>query len=215
MKLASIEEAIAELSCGGMVIVVDDEDRENEGDLVMAAEFATPEKMAFIVRHCCGIVCAPMAPPVARALELPLMVARNTDSMRTAFTVSVDLIQGTTTGVSAADRARTLRALAKVTTRPEELSRPGHIFPLIARPGGVLERPGHTEAAVDLLVLAGLRPVGVICEIVSEDGSMARRPELDLFADRHGLKIISIEHLAAWRRDNMPAALALTCVAAA
>lgn len=215
MELSAIEDAIEVLSQGGMVIVVDDEGRENEGDLVMAAEFATAESLAFIVRHCCGIVCAPMSGTVALALDLPLMVTRNTESMRTAFTVSVDLIKGVTTGVSASDRALTLRALAAPSTRPEELARPGHIFPLIAREGGVLERPGHTEATIDLLRLAGLKQVGVICEVVRADGGMARRPDLDIFAREHNLKIISIEHLAAWRQSNDPAVPVRMAVAAA
>lgn len=199
MPLSSIEQALTDVAAGEMVIIVDDENRENEGDLVLAAEFATPEKLAFMVRHCCGIICAPMTEQIAEALELPLMVARNTESMKTAFTVSVDLLHGITTGVSASDRALTLKALARPDTLPSHLARPGHIFPLIARPGGVLERPGHTEAIIDLLQILGLSPVGVICEVVRADGMMARLPDLEVFAKEHGIKIISIADLAEWR----------------
>ncbi|EUB76057.1 3,4-dihydroxy-2-butanone 4-phosphate synthase [Pseudomonas sp. GM41(2012)] len=199
MVFATIENALKVIASGGMVIVVDDEGRENEGDVVMAAEFATTEALTFMVSRCRGIVCAPMPEPVARRLELPLMVERNTDSMKTAFTVSVDLIAGITTGVSAAERALTLRALSAPETKAESLARPGHIFPLIARQGGVEERAGHTEAAVDLAELAGLSPVGIICEILKDDGSMARRADLEIFARDNGLIIISIADLIAWK----------------
>lgn len=202
MKLAKIEDAISVIAAGGMVIAVDDEGRENEGDVVMAAEFATPDALAFMIRECRGLVCAPMARDIATALQLPAMVAHNRDVMGTAFTVSVDLIEGTSTGISASDRARTLVALADAKTQPQALARPGHIFPLIARSGGVLQRPGHTEAAVDLAELAGLAPVGVICEIINDDGDMARRADLDRFAQRHGLLIISIADLIIYRRQN-------------
>lgn len=202
MVFASIENALEVIATGGMVIVVDDEGRENEGDVVMAAEFATTEALTFMISQCRGIVCAPMSDQVARSLELPLMVERNTESMGTAFTVSVDLIAGITTGVSAAERALTLRALAASGTRPESLARPGHIFPLIARQGGVAERAGHTEAAVDLAELAGLSSVGVICEILKDDGSMARRADLELFARTNGLIIISIADLIEWKAKN-------------
>ncbi|MBI6885023.1 3,4-dihydroxy-2-butanone-4-phosphate synthase [Pseudomonas putida] len=199
MQLASIPQALAVIAQGGMVIVVDDEDRENEGDIVMAAQFATPEHVNFMVSECRGLVCAPLSCQYAERFDLPMMVRNNTESMGTAFTVSVDYIPGTTTGISASDRALTLQALASFETQPAQFARPGHIFPLIARPGGVLERPGHTEAAVDLAILAGLAPAGVICEILQKDGSMARRPDLELFADTHGLLIISIADLVAWR----------------
>lgn len=202
MVFATIETALEVIATGGMVIVVDDEGRENEGDVVMAAEFATTETLTFMVSQCRGIVCAPMAESVARNLDLPLMVERNTDSMKTAFTVSVDLIAGITTGVSAAERALTLRALAAPETKAKSLARPGHIFPLIAREGGVEERAGHTEAAVDLAELAGLSPVGVICEILKDDGSMARRADLEIFARVNGLIIISIADLIEWKAHN-------------
>jgi 3,4-dihydroxy-2-butanone 4-phosphate synthase len=202
MGFATIEKALEVIATGGMVIVVDDESRENEGDVVMAAEFATTQALTFMVSRCRGIVCAPMSERIARRLELPLMVERNTDSMKTAFTVSVDLIAGVTTGVSAAERALTLRALAAAETTAQALSRPGHIFPLIARSGGVEERAGHTEAAVDLAELAGLSPVGVICEILNGDGSMARRADLELFAQQNELIIISIAELIVWKAAN-------------
>lgn len=202
MGFATIEKALEVISAGGMVIVVDDESRENEGDVVMAAEFATTQALTFMVSRCRGIVCAPMPESIARRLDLPLMVERNTDSMKTAFTVSVDLIAGITTGVSAAERALTLRALAAADTKAQALSRPGHIFPLIARNGGVEERAGHTEAAVDLAELAGLSPVGVICEILKDDGSMARRADLEVFAQQNGLIIISIAALIVWKAAN-------------
>lgn len=201
MRLASIEQALAVIKQGGMVIVVDNEDRENEGDVVMAAQFATSAHVNFMVSECRGLVCAPLSPQYAEKLDLPLMVSRNTESMSTAFTTSVDYLPGTTTGISASDRALTLRALASSSTQPAQLARPGHIFPLIARPGGVLERQGHTEAAVELAALAGLAPVGVICEILNKDGSMARRPELEIFAKAHGLLIISIADLVRWREQ--------------
>lgn len=202
MAFASIESALEVIASGGMVIVVDDEGRENEGDIVMAAEFATSEALTFMISKCRGIVCAPMSENTACSLELPLMVERNTESMKTAFTVSVDLIAGVTTGVSAAERALTLRALAKPGTKPGSLARPGHIFPLIARPGGVAERAGHTEAAVDLAELAGFSPVGVICEILNDDGTMARRADLDVFARINGLIIISIADLIVWKAEH-------------
>ncbi|RAI64793.1 3,4-dihydroxy-2-butanone-4-phosphate synthase [Pseudomonas fluorescens] len=202
MAFASIESALEVIASGGMVIVVDDEGRENEGDVVMAAEFATSEALTFMISKCRGIVCAPMSERTARSLELPLMVERNTESMKTAFTVSVDLIAGVTTGVSAAERALTLRALATPGTKPGSLARPGHIFPLIARPGGVAERAGHTEAAVDLAELAGLSPVGVICEILNDDGTMARRANLDVFARTNGLITISIADLIVWKAER-------------
>ena len=177
---ATIEEAIAAIAAGRMVVVVDDEDRENEGDLIVAAEYATPEVMAFFVRHTSGLICASITSERADELDLPLMVARNTESQRTAFTVTVDYRMGTTTGISATDRSLTARALVDPETRPEDLARPGHLHVLRAREGGVLKRAGHTEAAVDLARLAGLTPAGVLCEVVTDDGlGMARLPDLE------------------------------------
>ncbi len=194
-----VEDAIAAIGRGEMVVVVDDEDRENEGDLIMAAEFATEEKIAFIVNHSSGVICAPVTAERADALDLPLMVAQNTEAMRTAFTVTVDVLAGTSTGISASDRAKTIRALIDPDARAGDFARPGHIFPLRARAGGVLKRAGHTEAAIDLAELAGLQPAGVLCEIVNEDGTMARVPELIEFAKTHELKFISIADLIRYR----------------
>jgi 3,4-dihydroxy 2-butanone 4-phosphate synthase/GTP cyclohydrolase II len=199
---ASIPEAIAEVREGRIVIVVDDADRENEGDLIMAAEKVTPEAIAFIVRHSSGVLCAPFVGERLDELHIPLMVAANTDQQRTAFTVSVDARRGITTGISAADRATTIRTMIDARTRPEDISRPGHIFPLRYHEGGVLKRAGHTEAAVDLARLAGLYPAGVLCETVNDDGTMARLPDLVRFADIHGLKIISIADLIQYRRKK-------------
>jgi 3,4-dihydroxy 2-butanone 4-phosphate synthase/GTP cyclohydrolase II len=199
---ASIPEAIEEIQQGRIVIVVDDADRENEGDLIMAAERVTPEAIAFIVRHSSGVICMPVIGQRLDELEIPLMVAANTDSRRTAFTISVDARAGVTTGISAADRARTIQAIIHPTTEPSDLSRPGHIFPLRYREGGVLKRAGHTEAAVDLARLAGLYPAGVLCETVNEDGTMARLPDLTVFARAHGLKVISIADLIEYRRQH-------------
>ncbi|MDA8317848.1 MAG: bifunctional 3,4-dihydroxy-2-butanone-4-phosphate synthase/GTP cyclohydrolase II [Actinomycetota bacterium] len=201
MTFSAIEEAVDAIGRLGMVVVVDDQDRENEGDLVMAAEAATPETIAFYLAHTSGVICVPVTPERADELELPLMVSENTESQRTAFTVSVDARGTTTTGISAADRAATIRALIDPATRPSDLNRPGHIFPLRYRVGGVLKRGGHTEATVDLARAAGLTPAGVLCEIVSEDkSSMARLDELEHFARRHGLPLISIADLIRWRR---------------
>ena len=193
--------ALAHLAQGGIVVVADDEHRENEGDLIMAADAATPEAIAFFVRHTSGVICAALPGDRCDALELPLMVppAANDDQYGTAFTVTVDLADGTTTGISAGDRAATLRALADPATTPGALHRPGHIFPLRARPNGVLERPGHTEAAVDLARLAGRRPAGVLSELVLDDGSMARLSELVAFARTHRLPLVSIAGLIAHR----------------
>ena len=203
MALSTIEEAIDAIGAGGMVVVVDDEDRENEGDLIMAAEHVTPEAIAFYLEYTSGIFCVPLEPVRADELDLPLMVVENTESQRTAFTVSVDYRVGTTTGISAHDRAATIRALIDPATRPADLSRPGHIFPLRYRPGGVLKRAGHTEATVDLCRLAGMAPSGVLCEIVSADKSdMARLPELEVFAATHGLPIITIAELIRYRRQH-------------
>jgi 3,4-dihydroxy 2-butanone 4-phosphate synthase / GTP cyclohydrolase II len=200
--LDTIERAIAEIAAGRAVVVVDDEDRENEGDLIFAAEKATPELMAFTIRHTSGYVCVPMTSTDLDRLELPLMVSTNQERMRTAYTVTVDAREGVSTGISAADRARTVQVLADPATTPYDLTRPGHVNPLRALEGGVLRRAGHTEAAVDLCRLAGLAPVGVICEIVSEkdEHGMARLDELKAFAATHDLAIISIADLIAWRR---------------
>lgn len=197
-----IEDIIAAISRGEIVIMVDDEDRENEGDLIMAAQFATAEKIAFIVRHTSGVVVAPLTGERCDDLRLPLMVDNNTESHRTAFTISVDLLEGTTTGISAADRAATLRALADPKVIHSGFARPGHIFPLRARDGGVLKRAGHTEASVDLARLAGCEPAGIICEIQNDDGTMSRVPELKKFAKQHGLLISSIARLIEYRRHN-------------
>ncbi len=203
MALSGIEEAVAAIGRGEMVVVVDDEERENEGDLIMAAEFATPERIAFFLAHTSGLICVPLLPERCDELELPLMVPRNTESQRTAFTVTVDYRPGTTTGISAGDRAATIQALIDPATKPVELSRPGHILPLRYAPGGVLKRAGHTEAAIDLARLAGCVPAGVLCEIVSEDKqSMARLPELERFARRHDLRVITIAALVRWRRQR-------------
>ncbi len=196
----STEAIIADLRDGRMVVITDDEDRENEGDLVFAAEKATPEMVAFMVRHTSGVICVPMVGPDLDRLDIPLMTPLNQERMRTAYTVSVDAAQGVSTGISAADRARTIRLLSDPASTAREFTRPGHIFPLRARDGGVLRRAGHTEAAVDLARLAGLRPAGVICEIVNDDGSMARLPQLQEFRAQHGLKLGSIADLIAWRR---------------
>lgn len=199
---ATIPEAVAAVGRGEIVVVVDDEDRENEGDLIMAAEFATPEQIAFFVRHTSGVICAPVTGDRLDSLDIPLMVRENTESHRTAFTYSVDLIHGTSTGISAADRAATIRALIDPATRPADLARPGHIFPLRYSEGGVLKRAGHTEAAVDLARMAGLSPAGVLCEIVNDDGTMARVPDLVEFCAKHDLLLISIAELIRYRRQH-------------
>jgi 3,4-dihydroxy 2-butanone 4-phosphate synthase / GTP cyclohydrolase II len=198
--LADIPTAIEAFARGDILVVVDDEDRENEGDLIMAAEFATPEKLAFFIRYTSGVICAPMPPELCERLDLPLMVERNTESHHTAFTDTVDAAVGVSTGISAADRAHTLRLLVDPDTRPADLARPGHIFPLRSRPGGVLIRQGHTEAGVDLCRLAGLAEVGVLSEIVNDDGTMARFDELVDFARTHGLLMITIADLIKYRR---------------
>ena len=199
-KLDSIEDIVADIKAGKMVIMMDDEDRENEGDLIMAAEKATPEAVAFIVRHSSGIICQPMTRERLEELRLPLMVAENTESHRTAFTISVDYKHGTTTGISALDRARTIRALADPATKADDFARPGHIFPLRYAEGGVLARAGHTEASVDLVKLAGLpMPAAFICEIVNDDGTMKRGADLFAFAREHGLRIGTIADLIRYR----------------
>lgn len=194
--MSTVDTAIAELKAGRPIIVVDSPDRENEGDIVMAAQFATTEWIAFTIRHTSGFLCAPMTNGRANELELPLMVENNQDSRGTAYTVSVDAAEGISTGISAADRALTLRVLAHPSTGPADLVRPGHVLPLRSRPGGVRERAGHTEATVDLLTLAGLEPVGIIGEITNDDGTMTRGDDLTNFATEHNLVVVSIEEIA-------------------
>lgn len=201
--LNTIQEAIEEIKAGKTIIVVDDEDRENEGDFLTAARNATPETINFMVRHGRGLVCAPITAQRARELDLMPMVSHNTTSHETNFTVSVDLLgHGCTTGISASDRSKTTLALIDPAIKPEDLGRPGHIFPLIAKDGGVLRRTGHTEAAIDLAVLAGMEPAGVICEIMKEDGEMARLPDLLEIAKEFNLKIVSIKDLIAYRLEH-------------
>jgi 3,4-dihydroxy 2-butanone 4-phosphate synthase / GTP cyclohydrolase II len=202
MPFTTIENAIDAIARGEAVVVVDDANRENEGDLIIAAEKTTPETMGFMVRHTSGVICMPLEGTRLDELQLPMMVAENTTAYRTAFTVSVDAKRGTTTGISAADRTTTVHSLIDPGTRPEDLARPGHIFPLRYREGGVLKRAGHTEAAVDLARLAGLSPAGVLAEVVNDDGTMARLPELERFADEHGLMLISIADLIRYRRHR-------------
>ena len=202
VPLDGVEAAVAQIAAGRPVVVVDDVDRENEGDLVMAADAMTPEWMAFYVRHTSGVVCVPMTGDDLDRLRLPLMTAQNEERMLTAYTVTTDARTGVTTGISAADRARTVRVLADPESSAEDLVRPGHVFPLRAREGGVLERPGHTEAAVDLARLAGRRPAGVIAELVEDDGSMRRAAGCRELADEHGLLLVSIEDLVAYRRRH-------------
>src|SRR6201999_3818192 len=200
--LNTIQEAIEAIQAGKTIIVVDDEDRENEGDFLTAARNATPETINFMVRYGRGLVCAPITKKRAQELNLDPMVSRNTTSHETNFTVSVDLLEGCTTGISASDRSKTTLALIDPKTKPEDLGRPGHIFPLIAKDGGVLRRTGHTEAAIDLAVLAGFEPAGIICEIMKEDGEMARLPDLLEIAREFDLKIVSIKDLIAYRLDT-------------
>ena len=203
MPFSTIQEAVTAFAAGEIVVVVDDASRENEGDLIVAAEFATAEKIAFFLSHTSGVICMPMTGERLDQLELPPMVVDNTESNRTAFTVSVDNRHGTTTGISAADRASTIAALIDPATRPTDLARPGHVFPLRAREGGVLNRAGHTEATIDLARLAGLYPAGVLCEVVSQDKqSMARLPELERLAETHGMPLISIADLIRFRRQR-------------
>lgn len=198
MTIATIEDAISAIASGKMVVVVDDQNRENEGDIVVAADAVTPETIAFMMTHARGLVCIAMEGERLDALDIPLMVPNNTESHKTAFTVSVDYLKDTTTGISAADRAATVRALVDDRAKPVDFARPGHIFPLRANPRGVLGRPGHTEAAVDLARLAGKTPAGVICEVANDDGTMSRLPELTLFAERHNLPLVTIEDLVAY-----------------
>ncbi len=202
-KLNTIEEAIQDIKAGKVIIVVDDEDRENEGDFLAAAELVTPETINFMATHGRGLICAPLTENRCNDLDLHMMVTNNTDHMETAFTVSVDLKgQGVTTGISAGDRSKTVQALINPDTKPYDLARPGHIFPLVAKEGGVLRRTGHTEAAIDFARLAGLEPAGVIVEIMNEDGTMARLPQLMEVAKKFDLKIVSIEDLVAYRMEH-------------
>ncbi len=203
IELNTIEEAIQDIKDGKVIVVVDDEDRENEGDFLAAAEKVTPEMINFMATHGRGLICAPLTENRCKELQLGMMVANNTDPMETAFTVSVDLRgQGVTTGISASDRAKTVQALLDSETKPFDLARPGHIFPLIAKEGGVLRRTGHTEAAIDFARLAGLKPGGVIVEIMNEDGTMARLPQLMEVAKKFDIKIVSIEDLVAYRMEH-------------
>ena len=202
VRLDTVERAIADIAAGKAVVVVDDETRENEGDIIFAASKATPELMAFTIRHSSGVICVPMPADMLDRLEIPLMTPHNKDKLRTAYTISVDARDGVSTGISAADRAHTARVLADSATEPWEITRPGHVFPLRYREGGVLVRRGHTEAAVDLARLAGLTPAGVLVEVVNDDGTMKRAPELREFADEHGLAMISIEDLVRYRRRH-------------
>ncbi|MFA7056009.1 MAG: bifunctional 3,4-dihydroxy-2-butanone-4-phosphate synthase/GTP cyclohydrolase II [Candidatus Cloacimonadales bacterium] len=199
-KFATIKEAIADVSQGKMIIVVDDEDRENEGDLICAAELITPEAINFMITNAKGLVCAPMTKEASQRLAIPLMTEHNTDKMGTKFTISVDGARDTTTGISAQDRTNTIRSLVNPNSTSNDFVRPGHIFPLIAETGGVLVRAGHTEAAVDLAKLANLKPMGVICEIINEDGSMARLNDLMIYAEKYNLKIITIADLIKYRK---------------
>ncbi|MFT7352823.1 MAG: 3,4-dihydroxy 2-butanone 4-phosphate synthase/GTP cyclohydrolase II [Flavobacterium sp.] len=202
-QLNTIEEAIEDIRQGKVIIVVDDEDRENEGDFLAAAECITPEMVNFMATHGRGLICAPLTESRCKELDLKSMVHNNTDPMETAFTVSVDLKgNGVTTGISASDRSKTIEALVNPSTKPFELARPGHIFPLVAKQGGVLRRTGHTEAAIDFARLAGFKPAGVICEIMNEDGTMARLPQLIAVAKRFDLKLVSIENLVAYRMQH-------------
>lgn len=194
--------ALAAVRAGQGVLVVDDEDRENEGDLIFPAQFCSVPQMAMLIRHCSGIVCLCLTEARLRSLQLPMMTEVNTNAHGTAFTVSIEAAHGVSTGVSAADRVATVQAAIRPGARPEDLRRPGHVFPLRARPGGVLERRGHTEATVDLMSLAGLEPCGVLCELTNEDGSMARLPQVAAFARAHGMPLLSVEDIVAWRRTT-------------
>src|SRR5512141_1204977 len=201
-RFNSIASVVADLRQGKMVIVVDDADRENEGDVIMAAQFVTPAAVNFMAKHGRGLICVPTTSERLQQLGIERMVVQNRETFKTDFQVSVDAARGITTGISAADRAQTIRVMADPTALPEDLVQPGHVFPLRAKPGGVLQRAGHTEAAVDLVKLAGCRPIAVICEIMNDDGTMARLPELLQFARQHELKLCSIESLIQYRRTR-------------
>ncbi len=202
MAISSIEEVLQDIREGKMVIIVDDEDRENEGDVMIAAEKVTPEAVTFMARFACGLICLSLTEERVKHLDLPLMVQENTSPYNTAFTVSIEAKEGITTGISAYDRARTIQVAIDPKSTADDISRPGHIFPLAARTGGVLVRVGHTEASVDLARLAGLNPSGVICEVMKEDGTMARLPDLEIFAEKHGLKIVTIADLIKYKTRN-------------
>src|SRR5271163_2319719 len=202
MPFSAIPEAIEEFRAGRMLVIVDDEDRENEGDLTIAAEKVTPDVINFMAKHARGLICLPLSPEICDALALPQMSARNTARLGTAFTESIEAAEGVTTGISAADRAHTILVAMNPATQPRDLARPGHVFPLRAREGGVLVRAGQTEAGVDLARMSGFEPGGVICEIMNPDGSMARVPELTEFCARHGMKMISVESLIRYRLEN-------------
>ncbi len=202
MLLSTVEEAIEEIRRGRFVIIVDDEGRENEGDIIMAAEKVTPEAINFMARYGRGLICMPVVGERLDELQIPMMSSRNTERHKTAFAVAVDYKHGTTTGISAHDRAATVKAIVDPGSRPEDFSQPGHLFPLRYQDGGVLVRAGHTEAVVDLARLAGLYPAGVLCEVMNEDGSMARLPQLEEFARKHGLRIVSIAQIIAYRRQH-------------
>ena len=192
MAICSVEEAVEDIRQGRMIILVDDEDRENEGDITIAAEHVTPEAINFMAKYARGLICLPLGPSLVDKLDLPLMTQRNGSKFGTNFTVSIEARNGVTTGISAADRARTILAAVADDVRPEDLVTPGHVFPLRAQPGGVLTRAGQTEGSVDLAVLAGLKPAAVICEIMKDDGTMARMPDLEKFAEEHNLKIAAV-----------------------
>jgi len=202
MTFNTIPDILADIRAGRMVVIVDDEDRENEGDLIMAAQMVRPEDINFMVRQACGLLCLTLTEQRTRQLGLRPMVSDNTSPYRTNFTISIEAAEGVTTGISAHDRARTIQVAVKADARPQDLSQPGHIFPLTAQPGGVLKRAGHTEAGCDLAALAGLEPAAVLIEVLHEDGSMARRPELEVFAKKHGLKIGSIADLIRYRLET-------------
>jgi 3,4-dihydroxy 2-butanone 4-phosphate synthase len=194
-----VDQAIAALRHGRGVLVTDDEDRENEGDLIFSAEHLTVPQMAMLIRECSGIVCLCLTAEKVASLHLPLMVEKNSSRYGTAFTISIEAAQGVSTGVSAADRVTTIKTAIAAEAKPEDLHSPGHVFPLCARPGGVLERAGHTEATVDLMKLAGLQPAGVLCELTNPDGSMARLPEIVAFAKRHSMPVVTVEDLRSYR----------------
>ncbi len=202
MAISKIEDVIHDIQSGKMAIIVDDEDRENEGDVMVAAEKVTPVIINFMARHACGLICLSLTEERVRELDLPLMVQNNTSQHKTAFTISIEAKKGVTTGISAHDRAHTIQVAIDEKTTPDDLARPGHIFPLMAKKGGTLVRVGHTEASVDLARLAGLKPAGVICEIMKEDGTMARMPDLEIFAEKHNLKIVTIADLIKYKMRN-------------
>ena len=202
MAISNIEDVLQDIREGRIVIIVDDEDRQNEGDVMIAAEKATPEAITFMARYACGLICLSLTEERVKKLELPLMVQDNTSPYNTAFTVSIEAKQGITTGISAHDRARTIQVASDPNSTANDITRPGHIFPLMARDGGVLVRVGHTEASVDLARLAGLNPAAVICEVMNEDGTMARLPDLEVFAEKHGFKIVTIADLIKYKMKN-------------